>query len=221
MQFSHEDVGHDRIATIDIETTHYIPDQGETVSVGLGVHDRDTPLSEASYDLFHRNGDDETEVIQQAIDRLEQYDADALVSYKGRDFDIDFLTERCRLLDAPTIDVTLDTPDTHIDLYEGRERRAEQLNEKWPSLEECLESYGFPTPKTVWNGGEITNVRFGEEVGPAYLDAHEAGDTDSADAIKDAIEHYLITDLEANLALYYSDIGAQVEPALIGTEGEF
>jgi len=35
------------------------------------------------------------------------------------------------------------------------------------------------------------------------------------------IDHYLTTDLEANLALYYGDIGATFEPARLGERKEF
>jgi len=76
MQYDRDDDGHDRLATLDIETTHYDPTEGETVSVGLAVHDRDMPASEISYELFHRDSaDDEADTIERALARLGDLDA--------------------------------------------------------------------------------------------------------------------------------------------------
>ena len=44
-----------------------------------------------------------------------------------------------------------------------------------PKLEECLASYDFAEPVTEWDGRPVTNTRFGEELGPAYLSAVAAG----------------------------------------------
>lgn len=51
MRFERDDPGFDRIVTMDIETTHYDPQQGEVVSVGVGEHRVGEPASEASYHL--------------------------------------------------------------------------------------------------------------------------------------------------------------------------
>ncbi|WP_247729553.1 ribonuclease H-like domain-containing protein [Halovivax limisalsi] len=221
MRISHDDNGYDRIATIDIETTHYDASQGETVSVGIGIHDRGDPLSEASYELYHRSGDDEYTLISYALRDLDNLDVDGLISYQGREFDFEFLADRCKHLGEPPVESALNTPASHIDLFEGRKERCDSTGEKWPSLEECLESYELPTPTTVWGGAEISNTRFGKEVGPAYLDALNEGNNDRAESIKRAINHYLTTDLEANIALYYADIGESITPSLIATEREF
>jgi hypothetical protein len=221
MQYSREDPGGGRVATIDIETTHYKPEQGETVSIGLGVHDRDMPASEASYELFHRDGKGEDVCIQSALRHLNDLDADRLISYKGRDFDLWFLNERLYLRKASVVPLDLDTPDTHIDLFEDREAKANREGISWPGLEDCLHSYEYTPPTTIWNGREVDNTRFGEELGPAYLQAIDDGDQDRQSDLTDVIEHYLRTDLEANLALYYADIGVGFEPEYLGTTADF
>ncbi|WP_254768699.1 ribonuclease H-like domain-containing protein [Salinilacihabitans rarus] len=222
MRYQRDDGGHERIATIDIETTHFDPTHGETVAIGLGVHDRDTPASEASYELHHQDTDtDEATLIERALTRLDDLGADLLVTYKGSEFDMAFLNERLTLLGADELSPAIDTPDTHLDLFTDRKEKANRTNEKWPKLEECLESYGLPTPTTVWNGQPVTNTVFGEELGPAYLEAVAEGAADRVTALKDPIEHYLMTDLEANLALYYADVGVAFDPAHLASRREF
>ena len=221
MQFDRADPGHDRIATFDIESTHYKPDLGEIVSVGVGVHDRGDLGQEATFDTFHRNGDGEAAVVRQAMARLAEYDADVLVSYKGIDFDLSFIRDRLdRLDETADLPAVATDADRHVDLFFDRKRRADQRGRKWPSLEECLDAYGCPCPKTLWNGGPVTNTRFGEELGPAYLQALDEG-TEQAGKLTEVIDHYLTTDLEANLAIYYGDIGAKFEPNLLDSERSF
>lgn len=43
MQYDVSDVGHEMIATLDIETTGYDPDTSETVAIVVGVHERAFP----------------------------------------------------------------------------------------------------------------------------------------------------------------------------------
>ncbi len=218
MQYSREDAGHNRLATIDIETTHYDPANGETVSVGIGIHERGTPASKAAYELLHREtADDERDLIETSLEYLDTCEADALVSFNGRDFDMTFLQDRLAHLSADQRTARLDTPDTHIDLFEARQTKCNQTGTKWPTLEECLVAYEFEVPETYWNGQPVTNVRFGRELGPAYLSALEAGDWDRASELQQVIEHYLITDLEANFAIFCADIGDPFEPVYLGT----
>lgn len=221
MRYSREDPGFSRVATLDIETTHYKPAQGETVSIGLSVHDRGTPGNQATYHTLHRNGDGEANLIQRAISELDDLDADGLVSYKGRGFDLQFLSSRMQLLGKSPAEPKLDTRESHIDLFEDRKREADRLNKKWPSLEECLQSYELKPATTTWGGSELTNVRFGEELGPAYLRSLDADDKDRSAALTEIIEHYLVTDLEANIAIYYGDIGEAFEPAYLGSNEVF
>lgn len=222
MQYDRADAGHDRIVTLDIETTHWKPEEGETVSVGLAVHDRGEPASEITYEPFHRSGtDDEAETITAALERVDDLGADALVSYNGRDFDMGFLADRLEMLGHEPVTPTLDTPTTHIDIFEDRKAVCDRTGDKWPKLEECLASYGFPEPTTVWNGQPVDNTRFGEELGPLYLEILDAENDDILDQLTPIVDHYLVTDLEANLALYYADIGAEFEPGRLGTRKEF
>lgn len=221
MRFDRQDPGHDRIATLDIETTHYKPSKGEIVSIGVGVHHRGEPGGSATWDTFHRDGDGETPMIRGALNRLSEYNADGLVSYNGRSFDLEFIGRRLDQLGETVKFPEIATEsDRHVDLYVDRKRRADQENAKWPSLEECLDSYGYPCPVTRWNGAEITNSRFGEEIGPAYL-AAIGENSPQSEALQKAIDHYLTTDLEANIALYYADIGDTYSPHLLGTERDF
>lgn len=221
MRCSRDDPGLERIATLDIETTHYEAELGEIVSIGVGVHDRGRTSREATYDTFHRNGDGETDLVRRAMDRLTEFDADGLVSYNGSEFDLRFIEERLDrngdTVNAPEIATA---PERHTDLFTDRKRRADREGVKWPSLEDCLDTYGYPCPVTSWDGERITNSRFGEEVGPAYLAALD-GDSRCASTLRDAIDHYLTTDLEANIALYYADVGENFEPYLLGTERAF
>lgn len=221
MRYSRDDPGHERIATLDIETTHYEADQGEIVSIGVGVHDRYLASEEAIYDTFHRNGDGETDLVRRAMGRLSAFDADGLVSFNGFGFDLRFVEERLDRLGETVAPPTIaTTPERHTDLFADRKERADREGVKWPSLEDCLDAYGYPCPVTRWNGTRITNSRFGEEVGPAYL-ATLDGNSRRASALRDAIDHYLTTDLEANIALYFADVGVTFEPHLLGTEQSF
>lgn len=221
MRYSRQDPGHERLATLDIETTHIEPADGEIVSTGVGVHDREEPGRAATYDTFHRAGDGEAALIGRAMARLAEHDADGLVSYNGREFDLSFLRARLdRLgesLELPAVATVTDRP---VDLFYDRKRRADRDGVKWPSLEECLRASGYPCPVTELDGEAITNSRFGDEVGPEYLATLDE-DSPRSTALEGAIDHYLTTDLEANFALYYADVGVEFQPELLGTEREF
>ncbi len=223
MQQTRTDPGFDRVGTLDIETTHWKPDKGEVVSIGVGVYDVDSGGETATYDLFHRTApgrEDEGDLIDRALDQLNAYGAEGLVSYRGRAFDMEFLRARRAQTDVSLPSVATDTPETHIDLFESRKQQCDRTGEKWPSLEECLAAYDLPVPKTVWHGQELTNGRFGGELGPAYLDSLSADD-EARSKLLAVIEHYLRTDLEANFAIYAADIGADFTPRYLGVAGEF
>ena len=221
MRYERTDPGHRRLATLDIETTGFDPDDGEVVSVGVGVHDRGTPAGAATYETFHRAGDGEAALVERALARLDEWAADGLVSYNGREFDLAFLRDRLAHLGEPLEPPAVATDGArHVDLFADRKRRADRTGEKWPSLEECLRAYDLPCPVTELDGEAITNARFGEEVGPEFLGTL-GEDSPRAAALEAAIDHYLRTDLEANFALYYADIGEPFEPALLGTERAF
>ncbi|WP_254830223.1 ribonuclease H-like domain-containing protein [Haloglomus salinum] len=215
MHFDRADDGVERVATLDIETTHWKPESGEVVAVGVGVHERGTPGSEAVYDCLLREGDDEPAVIRDALDRLASYGADRLVTYNGAEFDIPFLHDRLRAHDADPVALP---PVDHLDLYADRKRRADETGRKWPSLEECVAAYDATPAETHWRGEPVTNSRFGEELGPEYLDAVRAGDGTGLRAV---VEHYLRSDLENNFLVYYGDVGTPFEPAFAGTRRDF
>lgn len=215
MDFERTDDGVGLIATLDIETTHWEPESGEVVALGVGVHERGTPGSEAVYDCILREGDDEVAIIREALDTLAGYGADRLVTYNGAEFDIPFLHARLGAHDADPVPLP---PVEHLDLYADRKRRADETGRKWPSLEECVAAYGASPAETVWRGEPVTNARFGEELGPAYLDDVRAGDATDLGAV---VEHYLKTDLESNFLVYWSDIGSSFDPAFAGTRREF
>lgn len=221
MRYPREDPGHECIATLDIETTHYKPSQGEIVSIGVGCHDRGEPGETATYDTFHRDGSGEPALVRRAVDRLTEYDADGLVSYKGINFDMWFIGERLDRLGetVETPDIAT-TPGRHIDLFVDRKKRANREGRSWPSLEECLDAYEYSRPVTVWEGQEVTNTRFGEELGPMFLRTL-TDDPQRASTLEEVIDHYLVTDLEANIAIYYADIGDDFEPYRLGTKRTF
>lgn len=222
MRYERPDAGHDRVATLDIETTATDPSEGELVAVGVGVYDRAGPLADATYELFHRQGDDEGRIVRRAMRSLEDADPDALVTYNGLGFDLPFVRGRLDRLGADVDLPPVTEAPAHVDLFLDRKRRAEASGEPWPSLEASLDAYGYTPPRTVWRGAPVTNERFGEEIGPAYL---RTLGTDTGTRLRttlDAvIEHYLRTDLEATLALFAADVGASVDAAYLGSERRF
>ena len=222
MRYPRADPGHDRVATLDIETTAVDPEAGELVSIGVGVHDRADPLTAATYETFHRRGDDEAALVDRAMDRLVAADADALVTYNGIEFDLSFVEGRLDRLDAGVDLPGIVDPPSHLDLFLDRKRRADEEGSPWPKLEACLDAYGHAPAVTYWRGEPLTNARFGEELGPAYLRTlgTETGARFRA-GLAAVVDHYLIGDLEATLALYYADLGESVEGAYLGTERQF
>jgi hypothetical protein len=99
--------------------------------------------------------------------------------------------------------------------------KANRTGAKWPSLEECLDSYEFPKPRTIWEDSEVTNSIFGEDLGPRYL-VRASNDEPEANRLQEVIDHYLMTDLEANFLLYYADVGyTEVEPHLVTDRKNF
>lgn len=221
MRMPRADPGYDRIATFDIETTDVDPGRGEIVSIGVGVHDRGSPGTEATYETLHRDGSGEVETVRRAMARLEAFDADGLVSFNGVGFDREFIEGRLERHGAASpLPGLVTSAERHLDLFADRKREAGRRGHRWPSLERCLDAYGYPRPETVWRGRELTNTRFGRELGPAYLGALER-DASRAAELAAVIDHYLVTDLEANVAVYHADIGEDYDPAHLGSRAVF
>jgi len=212
---------HDTVVTFDIETTHYDPKQGETVAIGVGQHEADSSTTDR-YEIFTRRDhriEDERQLVKRAFEFIDSLDGDTLVSYNGIGFDMDFLYKRSTNFDSHPEPPELHVTGQHIDLFAGRKEACG--GNKWPSLEECLDSYDLPVPKTVWNGSPLDNTRFGEEFAPAFLDAVVTSDDQVIGPYRDVLDHYLKTDLEANLALYHADQGRSFDPNHLGLHGEF
>lgn len=223
MRYSRDDPGHDRLATFDIETTATDPSEGELVSIGIGIHDRTDPLTSASYETFHRRAaDDEAALVERAMAGLAAADPDGLVTYNGVAFDLPFVEGRLTRLDATVEFPAVTERPAHLDLFPDRKRRADDEGVPWPRLEACLEAYGHAPPRTVWRGEPLTNSRFGEELGPAYLRTlgTETGER-FRETLTDVVDHYLVGDLEATLALFYADLGEPFDATYLGTERRF
>jgi hypothetical protein len=154
--------------------------------------------------------------------RLEEVDPDGIVSYNGLGFDLDFISGRLDIAEGDVeVPELIKQPDSHIDVFKPRMDKANRTGAKWPSLEECLNSYGFPKPRTIWEDSEVTNSIFGEDLGPRYL-LHASNDEPEANRLREVIDHYLKTDLEANFLLYYADVGhTEVEPHLVTDRKNF
>jgi hypothetical protein len=217
MDYSRDDVGATRIATLDIETTGFDATAEETVAIGLGLHERGTPGSDASLDCFYREApDDEGEMILGAAERLADYGADLLLTYNGADFDLPFLRDRLDELGVTQTAFQF-AEDDHLDLLTDRKA----MPGKWPKLEECVAAYGATPARTVWNGTVVDGGVFGEELAPAYLRGLAADDSARTSTLRPVIEHYLESDLENNWLVYYGDLGVDFEPESAGTVREF
>lgn len=217
MEYAREDRGATRIATLDIETTGFDAETAETVAIGVGLHERGTPGSDASLDCFYREAiDDEAEMILSAAEQLAGYGADLLVTYNGADFDLPFLRDRLDELGVTPPSAPFDE-NAHLDLLTDRKA----MPGKWPKLEECVAAYGATPARTVWNGMDVDGGVFGEELAPAYLGGLAAEDDTRKTALRPVIEHYLESDLENNWLIYYGDLGVDFEPGYAGTVREF
>lgn len=195
-----------RYATLDIETDSIDPTSGQTVAIGIGL--KDTVAGEQSIDVLTLGGamGDEETLIRRAFERINEFDPSALVSFNGRAFDLNYLSERLGILE-PTQQVKLQCEDNHIDLFVPRKQKADEQGVKWPSLEEVLEGHGLALQPTHWRGKVLANTLFGEELAPEYIQATTEDRAATIDELETVIHEYVMGDIEANIALYESDAG--------------
>ncbi|ERG98626.1 MAG: DNA polymerase elongation subunit, family B [Haloquadratum sp. J07HQX50] len=195
-----------RYASIDVECDSIDPTSGRTVAIGIGL--KDTVAGEQSIDVLMLGGalGDEETLIRRAFERINEFDPTALVTYNGRGFDLDYLNERLRIL-QPLQQFELHCERNHIDLFVHRKRLADEQGIKWLSLEQVLQGHSLTVQPTHWRGEQLTNTRFGEELAPEYIRAIDEGRTATVDELETVIHEYVMTDTEANLALYETDSG--------------
>jgi DNA polymerase elongation subunit (family B) len=154
---------------------------------------------------------DERTLIKNAYSWLNERTPDGLATYKGASFDFTFLNDRMEALEIgerPSIRCA----EKHVDLYPARKRIADQSGRKWPSLEESLDAYDLPIYSTQWEGAELTNNRFGEDLAPRYLTALAREDDSTLNELESTVIEYTASDVEANIALYEADAGRTYIP---------
>lgn len=207
-----EDVVH-RYATIDIETTGINPHNSQVVAVGLGTYDALTEQQSVDVLTYGGGGGSERALIRRAFARINEFEPEALVTYNGTSFDLDYLNGRIDRLgfDQPPV---VECASHHVDLFLPRKRRASELNVKWPSLEEVLDAYGMSVEETEWEGQPLTNTRFGESLAPEYLEAVDNGRQARMDELERVIYEYTVADVEANIAIYEADAGRSITPSI-------
>jgi len=195
-----------RYATLDIETDGVDPANSQTVAIGIGL--KDTLAGDQSVDVLTLGGamGDEETLIRRAFDRINNFDPTALVTYNGKGFDLDYLSQRLGRLQTRR-EPKLGCEENHIDLFVPRKQQADQRGVKWPSLEEVLEEHGLSVEPTLWRGEELTNTLFGEQLAPEYLNAIDKNQKSTVDELESVIHKYVVGDIEANLALYETDAG--------------
>jgi DNA polymerase elongation subunit (family B) len=195
-----------RYASVDIETSGIDPTTSQTVAIGVGLYDE---LNQhQSVDVLTYGGamGCERTLIRRAFERINDFEPRALVTYNGKEFDLPYLRDR---IDRLSFDQRpeLSCVDHHIDRFLPRKEHADEVGQKWPSLEEVLSSHGITVEPTEWRGEELTNTMFGESLAPEYLQAVEEGDWERVEELDQLIHRYTMADVEANLVLYEADAG--------------
>lgn len=206
---------YDRIGTLDIETSGFDGRTDDLVAIGVGYYDA-TSGENAEVKVHTRKsvGGDERDLIRAAYEWLNDRGPDCLTSYKGKFFDLTFLDNKVDALGFSNCP-PLECAGTHVDLFPPRKRRANELNQKWPSLEESLDSYGIPEYETDWEGEKLTNTRFGEDLAPRYVNALVADNSETLEELESVVVEYTETDVEANIALYEADVGREYVPTYV------
>ena len=83
-----------------------------------------------SYQTFHRGGDDEVAMIARTHLAIDNADADACVTYHGKNFGLEFLSERLSRLGVDNYLSELDVLETLVDLRAARKAVYERPGEK-------------------------------------------------------------------------------------------
>lgn len=211
--FTHElnpDQCYDSIGTLDIETSGFDGATEDLIAIGVGSYEAGQDSAEVEVHTQQACDGDECELIRRAYEWLNDRDPDGLATFNGAGFDFDFLVDKCDTLGF------VDRPDilgwsTHVDLLAERNQRMRH-DRKWPSLEDCLDAYEIPEYETTWNGGKLTNTRFGEELAPRYVEALQNDQTGLLAGLEAIVREYTETDIEANIALYEHDAGREYTP---------
>ena len=195
-----------RYASLDIETGGVDPTSSQTVAIGIGL--KDTVADEQMIDVLTLGGalGDEGTMIRRAFERINEFEPDALVTYNGEAFDLDYLSKRIGSLQFRQRP-ELNCAENHIDLFSGRKQSADQQGVKWPSLAEVLDAHGLTVQQTMWRGEELTNSIFGEQLAPEYINAIAEDRTTAVDELERIIHRYVCGDIQSNIALYETDAG--------------
>lgn len=202
----------DSIGTLDIETNGFDGSADELVAIGVGYYEAGSETAEVEVITRDAVRGDERTLIENTYRWLNERAPDGLATYKGTDFDFTFLNDRIEALgirERPALDCS----ENHLDLYPARKRIADQTGRKWPSLEESLDAYDIPVYSTKWEGAELTNTRFGEDLAPRYLSAVAQENTTILNEFEPIVFEYTASDVEANIALYEADAGRNYTPS--------
>lgn len=205
------DQRYNSISTLDIETNGFDGSTNELVAIGVGYYEtgQETPEIEVFTRAAAPGG--EKTLIQTAYDWVNERNPDGLATYNGTSFDFTFLTDRMEALGFHH-KPTLSCSDAHVDLYPARKHIADKKGKKWPSLEESLAAYELPSYSTQWEGEELTNKRFGEDLAPRYLEALTQEDSVVLSELEPTVIEYTASDIEATIALYEADAGRTYMP---------
>lgn len=195
-----------RYATLDIESDSIDPMSGQTVAIGIGL--KDTVVDEQMIDVLTLGGalGDEGTMIRRAFERINEFDPDALVTFNGEAFDLNYLSKRIESLQFRR-QPELNCAKNHVDLFVPRKMSADEAGVKWPSLKEVLDKHGLTVQPTMWRDEKLTNSLFGENLAPEYLDAVAKDQTATVDELERVIHEYVVGDVEANFVLYETDAG--------------
>lgn len=195
-----------RYGTIDIETDGVDPTSSQTVAIGIGL--KDTVADEQMIDVLTLGGalGDEGTMIRRAFERINEFEPDALVTFNGKSFDLDYLSERIESFQFRQ-KPDLNCAKNHVDLFVPRKKSADEAGVKWPSLEEVLDTHGLTVQPTMWEGEELSNSIFGERLASKYIDAVSEDRKGEIDELENVIHQYVVGDIESNIALYEIDAG--------------